>query len=181
MLATTEAMPVDTTMQTQDRIIIGKIGSAYGIKGWVKVQSFTDPIDNILDYAPWYIFYQKQWQAIELMAGKPHGKGIIVQLQGCQDRNQAELYRGCEIAMGVEQLPPLDENEYYWNELIGLTVQTIEGTTLGTVDYLFTTGANDVLVLKGQKQRLIPFLQGQVVKKVDREKRLIIVHWDPEF
>jgi 16S rRNA processing protein RimM len=113
--------------------------------------------------------------------GQAHGKGIIARLESIHDRDEAARLLGAEIAVNREQLPPAPEGEYYWADLIGLTVQNHKGITLGQVDHLLETGANDVLVVKGDRERLIPFLLEQVILDVDLAQRLLRVDWDEDF
>ena len=165
-------------------VIVGKISSAYGVKGWVNVNSFTDPVTNILNYQPWYLSSRQQnqpWQPIKVVTGRPHKKNVVAQLEGCNDRNQAELYRGLEIAIHRDQLPEPDENEHYWVDLVGLKVLNLKGGELGVVDHLLETGANDVLVVKGNKEHLIPYVKDEFIKQVDLENGQITVDWDPDF
>jgi 16S rRNA processing protein RimM len=157
------------------------------VRGWVKVYSSTGPIDNIFNYTPWQVCLEGQWLTVELKHGKRHGKGLIAQLTDCQDRDAALRYCGVNIAVSQLQLPPLDSDEYYWQQLIGLTVVTELGINLGLVDHLIATGANDVLVVKGQvnsidlRQRLIPWLPKRVIISTDITLGFIKVNWDPEF
>lgn len=165
-------------------VIVGKISSAYGIKGWVNVNSFTDPVTNILEYQPWYLSShqaEKQWQSVRVVNGRAHGKNVVAQIEGCDDRNQAERYRGLDIAIHRDQLPEPEEGEHYWIDLVGLTVINLNGDELGVVDSLLETGANDVLVVKGKKELLIPYVQQEFIKQVDLESRVITVDWDPDF
>ncbi|WP_455376036.1 ribosome maturation factor RimM [Kaarinaea lacus] len=165
-------------------VIVGKISSAYGIKGWINVYSFTDPVTNILNYQPWYLSPQKtskSWEPVRVVAGRAHGKHVVAQIEGCNDRNKAELYRGLEIAVHRDQLPEPSANEYYWIDLVGLNVVNLAGVELGIVDSLLETGANDVLVVKGKKEHLIPYVKGEFIHDVDLENRRITVDWDPDF
>ncbi len=163
------------------RVVIGRISGFYGVHGWVKVFSYTTPITNILNYWPWQLCLHGQWQTVSVCEGQAHGKGIIARLEAIQDRNEAARLLGAEIAVDREQLPPTSKGEYYWADLVGLTVQNCEGVILGQVDYLFETGANDVLVVKGERERLIPFLLEQVVLEVDLAQRVLWVDWDEDF
>jgi len=165
-------------------VVVGKIASAYGIKGWVNIQSYTDPVTNILDYQPWYLISprdQNQREQVRIISGRPHGKQVVAQIEGCNDRNKAELYRGLEIAIDRDQLPAVPEDEHYWIDLIGLEVVNKDGIKLGKVDSLLETGANDVLVVKGEKEYLIPFVKDEFVHDIDLEKHCITVDWDPDF
>jgi 16S rRNA processing protein RimM len=106
---------------------------------------------------------------------------VIAHLAGCENRDQAQALMGCEIAIRRDQLPDAAPGEYYWRDLQGLTVVTIEGELLGTVDHLIETGANDVLVVKGDRERLIPFVLNQVIVNVDLDKQELRVDWDKDF
>ena len=165
----------------QSLVIVGKVGTAYGVKGWVKIYSFTDPIENILHYQPWQLRIDGRWNTVTVKASKPHGAGIVAQLSGCEGREQTRRYVNAEIAIERNQLPALMKDEYYWSDLEKLTVVTTTGVQLGIVDHLIETGANDVLVVKGDKERLIPFILGQVIVNVDIPNKLLKVDWDPEF
>jgi 16S rRNA processing protein RimM len=163
----------------QSRIVVGRIAGVYGLKGWVKVVSETAPREGILDYSPWLIGPDATPR--KLSERKLHGKGMIVRLDGCDDRDAAARLVGQEIAVTREQLPPARSDEFYWFDLEGLAVITIDGIELGRVSHLFSTGVNDVLVVQGERERLLPFDWGDVVKNVDVERGLIEVAWDPEF
>ena len=113
--------------------------------------------------------------------GSRHGKGVVARLVGCDDRDQAQSLMGYEIGVYRDQLPETEPGEYYWNDLKGLKVVTLQGESLGIVDHLIETGANDVLVVKGERERLIPFVQDQVVTKVDLDNGEIQVDWDKDF
>lgn len=170
---------------TEQLISLGKISGVFGVKGWVKVHSYTDPREKIVEYGRWQIKHQGQWREVELAGGKRQGKTVVAKLVGLDDRNEAELYRGDEIAIFQDQLGALEEGEYYWHQLEGLRVVTTEGIELGSVHHLLETGANDVLVVRnkedGNKERLIPFTVGHTVTEVDLSAQLITVDWDPDF
>jgi 16S rRNA processing protein RimM len=160
-------------------LVLGRIAGVYGLRGWVKVFSETDPRENILRYSPWYLGEAQAPRAVS--EGRRHGKAVIARLAGCEDRDQAAALVGKAIAVPREQLPPPTEDELYWADLEGLAVETLDGTPLGRVDHLFATPANDVLVVAGERERLLPFLWEQVVREVDFERGLIRVDWDPDF
>lgn len=169
-------------MSGQQYIVVGEISGVFGIKGWVKVYSFTEPRENILNYSPWILRKGSDVKTFEVLDGNLQGKAVVASLAGITDRDVAAGLGGYEIVIDSALLPEPEEGEYYWRDLIGLKVETEQGVALGVVDYLLETGANDVLVVKaGEKERLIPFLQGQFVKKIDLESGLMIVDWDPEF
>lgn len=163
------------------RVSIGRINGLYGVRGWIKVFSYARPITNILNYSPWQLYQHGQWQTVSLSEGKAHGKGIIARFESISNRDEAARLVGSEIAVNREQLPPTPKGEYYWADLIGLTVVNREDITLGQVDHLLETGANDVLVVKGERERLIPFLREQVVVDVDLAQSVLRVDWDEDF
>lgn len=168
-------------MQQEDLVILGRIVGLYGVKGWLRLHSFTSPIQNILKYQPWQIGDGTSWKRLQLESGKVQGKGLVIKLQGIDDRDQAADFLGSEIAITREQLPALRPNTYYWTDLQGLRVRTHEGIELGVLDYLFETGANDVMVVKGERERLIPWIRDQVVLQVDLDEGFIEVDWNPDF
>jgi len=164
-----------------DLLVVGKVGKAYGIHGWVKLNSYTHPPENILDYQPWLIYEKKVWRKIEVEASKMQATGLLVKFAELSNPEAAKIFANCEIAVTRTQLPILESGEYYWRDLEGLTVVNTEGQTLGKVNHLLSTGANDVLVVKGDREHLIPFLLDHFVIKVDLTNKQITVDWDPEF
>jgi 16S rRNA processing protein RimM len=165
----------------QKYINVGRISGIFGVKGWVKVFSFTDPRENILSYSPWLLKKGSETRPVDIVDGKPQGKSIIVQLKGINDRDQAAHFMGWDVFIRHEQLPEATGGEYYWSDLIGLKVETIEGVQLGIVDSLLETGANDVIIVQGERERAIPFIQGQTIINIDLDAGKMIVDWDPEF
>lgn len=175
-------------MNTENLIIVGKLGSSYGIRGWLRVFSFTEDPDSLFDYKPWYILRAGKWQEVEVESFKPHNQDTIVKLKGIDDRDEANLLTNYEIYVNAQDLPDLDEGDFYWKDLIGCKVVTINGYDLGQVIDLMETGSNDVLVVKanlkdafGAKERLIPFVEEQFIKYVDLSAKQITVDWDPAF
>lgn len=162
-------------------IIVGKISGLYGVRGWVKVFSHTQPREQIADYNPWLVQTADGWRHYEVEQGRSQGRGVVVKLVDVDDRDQAAALVGCEIAVERTQFARTGPGEYYWSDLEGLKVVTCEGVELGHVEHLFETGANDVLVVGGDRERLIPFVQGQVIRNIDLAAGRIEVDWDPEF
>jgi 16S rRNA processing protein RimM len=160
-------------------LVVGRISGVYGVRGWVKVFSETDPRENILAYRPWYL--GESGRPRKVAEGRRHGKGLVARLEGCEDRDQAAALVAQEIAVRRDQLPPTRGDEFYWADLEGLAVITLDGIHIGRVDRLFATAANDVLVVKGDRERLLPFVWGQVVREVDFELGQMRVDWDPDF
>ncbi|MGZ8174545.1 MULTISPECIES: ribosome maturation factor RimM [Methylobacter] len=168
-------------MSEQQHISVGKISGVFGIKGWVKVFSFTDPRENILTYSPWLLKKGGETKTVNVVDGQLQGKTIVAQLADVNDRDQAASLMGWDIFITQDQLPKAAKGEYYWSDLIGLNVETIDGVQLGVVDSLLETGANDVIIVQGERERVIPFLQGQTIINVDLDAGKIVVDWDPEF
>lgn len=164
-------------------LIVGKLNGAYGIKGWVKVYSFTSPKENILNYKPWYLKQNGQWQEVTVLSGREQGKTLVAQLEGCDDRNLAESYHGVEIAISKSQLPSLGDGEFYWRDLIGLNVVNQAGEQLGQIKKLMETGANDVLVVKQPQggELLIPYVPEYSVINVDLNAGEMLVDWESDY
>ena len=169
------------TGKQANRLVVGKVNGLFGVKGWIKLLSWTEPRERILSFPKWQLQLGGEWREWKVAEGRRHGKTIIVRLEGIGDRDQAVKLLGAEIAVSRDQLPPLKPGEYYWADLIGLEVQLLDGRSLGKVDSMMATGANDVLVVKGDRERLIPFVLDQVVREVNLESGLIQVDWDPDF
>ncbi|MBF1803584.1 ribosome maturation factor RimM [Alloalcanivorax profundimaris] len=176
-------------MLTPDEVlVVGRIVAVHGVKGWVKVYSFTDPMENIFEYQPWHLFEDGAWKPVKLTGKRRQGKGLVAGLDGYDDRDRAarELV-GREIAVPRSQLPEAGDGEYYWRDLIGLRVKLDDGRDLGRVHGLMETGANDVLVVRGdadsldRQERLLPWTPGEVVRAVDLEAGELRVDWDPDF
>lgn len=170
-------------------IVVGKFVGVFGVKGWLKVKSFTAPEDNILEYKPWFIKVGSGQQAFEVDAFQQRPQGLVVHLKGVDDRDLASSLRG-EIRVQQSLLPQLAEDDFYWYQLKGLSVISTFGgkeQNLGKVKDLMETGANDVLVVVGddssidQQERLVPYVWQQYVQRVDLEAKQIWVDWDPEF
>jgi len=165
----------------ENLVVVGRVAGLYGVRGWIKVISYTDPRKNILGYRPWHLERAGNIEQVDLAAGREQGKGLIAQVAGIEDRDTAAGLIGANILVNRELFAQTGSNEYYWRDLVGLQVATIEGVTLGVVDSLLETGANDVLVLQGERRRLIPFVVDDIVKRVDLDAGTIVVDWDPEF
>jgi 16S rRNA processing protein RimM len=172
----------------EDQITLGKVGAVYGIKGWLKIHSFTDEPEAILDYFPWSLKLGNKIQTVEITDWRKHNKGLIVKVAGIDDRDEAQALVGSEILTNEAALPELSQDDFYWRDLIGMSVVTNKGYDLGVVSDMMETGANDVLVVKAnlndgfsKKERLIPYLFEQVIESVSLETKQICVDWDPGF
>lgn len=162
-------------------VVMGKIVAAQGIQGWVKVQTFTEYLDSLLDFDVWYAGNEAAWQSVKVLDAKVHGKVLVAKLEGVADRNAAEKLKGKLIAVHRADLPEQDEGEYYWSDLIGMTVQNLQHEELGIVENLLETGANDVLVIQGEHgQLMIPFIES-VVPEVDLANKMIKVDWQADY
>ncbi len=172
-------------------VVVGRLTQPYGLQGWIKVHSFTEPKENLLGYRNCQMLYQGKWQAAVVEAGKEHGKGLIVKLKGVESPEQARLYSGSDLAVPLTELPPLPDDEIYWRQLEGLRVIVDDPQRgellLGRIDHLFETGANDVIVVKAcegsidDRERLLPYLLERVVLAIDLPAGTMKVDWDPDF
>jgi len=169
-------------LSNSDYLDAGEISGVFGVKGWVKVFSFTDPRENILRYSPWLVQKNAQSWEVKVVKGHRHGHVVVAELENISDRDAALALMGAKILIRKQQLPKPKPGEYYWTDLIGLAVETDAGVKLGRVDHLLETGANDVLVVQdGEQERLIPFLQQHTVLHIDLDAGKMIVDWDPDF
>ena len=161
-------------------VVLGRITGSFGLRGELKVQSYTQPREGIYGYRPWTLKQGGTVTERAVATGRRHGQGVVVALEGIADRDAAAAFIGAEILVRRDQLPAPAAGETYWTDLEGLRVEALDGTVLGKVDHLFTTGANDVLVVQGDRERLIPYLP-EVVHAVDLDAGVLRVDWDPEF
>ncbi len=162
-----------------DYVPIGVISGVHGVRGWVKVHSFTQPREAILQYQPWLLGPERR--QVKIGEGRRQGKSVVAAIDGINDRETARALLDLEIAVPRESLPVLADGQYYWADLVGLEVVTVTGQTLGKVERLMETGANDVLVVRGERERLIPYVPGQYVIRVDLQAGRLEVDWDPDF
>lgn len=168
-------------------IEMGKFGAVYGIKGWLKVHSYTDNPESIFEYKPLLMESKGQFQEVEITAWKRHNNGFIAKVAGFDVREDAQALVGVTLFVDSSHLPVLEDN-FYWRDLVGCQVKTDQGYDLGVVTEMMETGSNDVLVVKansndafGQKERLIPFIDEQVISHIDITGKLITVNWQPDF
>ncbi len=159
------------------QIVLGRIGAPHGVRGWVKIVSDTEPPENIFRYRPWMVGDR----TIGVLERQRNGKTLVARLEGCDDRDTAAGLTNRCISVYRDQLPPPRANEFYWTDLEGLSVQTTAGRDLGRIGHLFATGANDVMVIQGDRERLLPFIWDDVVRDIDFDQGLMRVDWDPDF
>jgi 16S rRNA processing protein RimM len=164
----------------QQYLTVGKVGASHGLKGWMKVHSYTAPFTNILDYQPWQLLAENgSCQMVKVACSRVQGKNLLVQLEHCSHIEHAQQHCGDEIRILRSQLPQLPSDEYYWTDLEGLNAYTETGIHLGVVDHLFEAGADAILVVEGQRRHMIPFVLDVLVKEINLEKQTIVVNWDP--
>lgn len=161
-------------------VVLGRVSGLYGVRGWIKIHSYTEPRDAILAYRDVLLGGDNDWRAVRFAELRRHGKTIVAGIEGIDDRDVAAGLVGNDVAVPRDALPEPDDDQYYWADLEGLTVENIDGRVLGIVRRLIATGANDVLVVAGENEMLIPFVKGDVVKEVDIARGKISVDWDWE-
>ena len=164
------------------RILLGRIVGAFGIRGQIKIESWTEPRDAIFRYQPWILRdVQGSEREFQGARGKESGKHLVATFPDVTDRDVVEAMRGTDIYVLRSALPPPKAGEFYWIDLEGFRVVNLEGVDFGTVSHLFSTGANDVLFVRGDRERMVPFVEPDFVKSIDFEGGLITVDWDPDF
>jgi 16S rRNA processing protein RimM len=166
------------TQSAEEPVVLGRISGLFGVKGWVKVFSHTEPREAVLNYGHWLIERSGEWQSVAVAEGKRHSKTVIVRLEGIDDRDRAAELIGCDISVARSELPQPEPGRFYFRDLEGLKVVHRDGMDLGTVAYVMETGANDVLVTKGERERLIPFIADEVILDVDLANGVINVDWE---
>lgn len=173
----------DPTRHPSRRMIqVGKVHGAFGVRGEVKLESFTEPRSAIFRYQPWVLRDARGVEReCEGAKGRETPKGVVATVPGIDDRDAAEAARGLDVFVPRDALPPPRPGEYYWVDLEGLRVRNVEGVDFGVVSHLFSTGANDVLVAQGDRERMIPFVLPDYIVSIDFEAALVTVDWDPEF
>lgn len=167
---------------SQKFVLLGRVLGAFGVRGELKIDSFTQPKSAILKYQPWIMRDAKSPQReLAHARGRDTAKGLVATFPGVTDRDAAEALRGTDIYAPRSALPPPKPGEYYWVDLEGLRVVNLEGADFGTVSHLFSTGANDVLVARGDRERMIPFLEPDFITSVNFDSGVVTVDWDADF
>jgi len=173
---------VSITPNAQRLVLLGRIAGAFGVHGEVRIESWTQPRAAIFNYQPWLMRRpngEDYW--LDHIQGRQQGQQLIVHLPQVNERTQAQALYGSEIYVPRNALPPPEPGQYYWVDLEGLSVQTVDGVPLGKVSHLFATGSNDVLVVQGERERLLPFLEDEVIRSIDFAAGMMVVDWDPDF
>lgn len=167
--------------KSMKKIIIGKFGAPFSVRGWIKLYSYTDPITNLLNYPLLFVEQRNSWKPLKISDGKAQGDYLVAKIDGIDDRDEVRQLTNCLVGVDREALPKLPENEYYWEDLVGLDVENLEAIPLGKITQMLATGSNDVMQVElNEKRRLIPYTS-DAVKKVDLANNKMIVDWDPEF
>jgi 16S rRNA processing protein RimM len=179
---------MDAGEEGSSRVLLGHITGVSGLKGWVKVHSDTRPRENIVAYPLWWLEQSGAWTAIKVLAGRPQGKTIVAQLEGIVSPEQGSALIGARIAVARDAMPATESGEYYWADLTGMTVKTVDSVTIGPVSRMFETGANDVMVVSDDRENpeskreiLVPWLIPDVITEVDVDNGVITIDWDPDF
>jgi 16S rRNA processing protein RimM len=162
-------------------LIVGRLAGVLGIAGWLRVRSYTEPPENIVTFETWTLMRDVQRTRVRLEDGRRHGKGVAAKLEGIDDVETARRWVGADIEVERSALPACEPGEYYWVDLIGMRVETLDRKHLGVVDRLLSTGPHDVLVVTGDRERLIPVAHGRTLHKVDLAAGVIVVDWDPSY
>ena len=161
-------------------VVVAQVGAPRGVRGWLKLRSFTESPGEVLAFNQFFLAQADGWQPVPGLKVQALGNGFCVYFPGCDDRDQARQYVNRTLAVRREQLPALTDEQYYWADLEGLSVVLSDGSCLGTVSHLFSTAGNDVLVVKGERERLIPFIDS-VILAVDFDANKVVVDWELEF
>jgi len=166
--------------EKNELVVMGRVVAPYGVFGWLKIVPDTEEFDSLLDYKTWWIGKDSDWRELKVESAKIHNDVLVVKLQSIDDRDAAVACKGKQIAVPRASLPKLKGDEYYWSDLIGLTVKNQQDVDFGKITDVFATGANDVIVTTGDKERLIPYI-AQVILEVDLDAKTMLVDWDADF
>jgi 16S rRNA processing protein RimM len=161
-------------------VVMGRIVGPFGLKGWVKIQAFTETPGGLLDHPTWWLGHNGNWVQRQVEERAEHGRSVIAKFAGCDDREMAAALKSREVAVPRSALPATGQGEYYWSDLVGLRVANIQNEELGRVGRLLETGANQVLVVEGERERLIPFVSAVIVS-VDLARGELVVDWGADF
>ena len=164
-------------MSDPRRIEVGRLGAAHGVRGWLRVQSFTDPPQRLFEWRTWYLQLQGE---VKLLEARPQGNGWIARLEGIEERNGAARLTGQMILVERELLPPAEGREHYRDDLVGFEVRNLEGALLGVVDHYIDTPGNAVMVIKGAREHWVP-VTGQHLRSIDKDARTVLVDWPEDF
>lgn len=162
------------------RVVLGQVGGAFGVQGWVRIQSYTDPPANILKFGRWQLGRAGQWREIEVEDGKVTAKGVLAKFAGVETPEDARLATGSEIAVTRDELPPAAPGEYYWSDLEGLAAFGQNGQLLGRIEEFRATPGGTVVVIRGERQHWVPFVKERIVS-VDLDAGRVVLDWDADW
>lgn len=170
------------SLNVNDLVVMGRVVAPYGVLGWVKVHPDTEVFDGLFDYATWWLGKEGNWRELKVESAKIHNDVLVVKLEGINDRDAALACKSQQIAIPRASLPTLDDDEFYWSDLIGLNVVNQQQVNFGQITDVFATGANDVIVAKSElgQERLIPYI-AQTIVDVNMETKTMLVDWDADF
>lgn len=173
-------MTVEPSAPAGPRVTLGRITGPFGVKGWVKVRSYTEPAEEVLDFGEWHVDVPRGGpRTLRPLEGRRHGKAVVARLEGIGDRDAAAALAHCDVSVPRSQLPALEGGQYYWADLEGLEVVTTDGTVLGRLQGFAETPANPVMIVVGERERLVPLVP-QHLKEVDLDAGRVVVDWDPD-
>lgn len=161
-------------------IVMGRVGAPFGLKGWVRIQPYSEQVDGLFRYPEWWLANTDGWDSCKVVEKAVHGDVLLVRFAGCEDRDQAARIKGREVAILREHLPAPEDGEYYWADLVGLLVENSHGQSLGRVERLFESGSSPILVIVGERERLVPYIE-DVVKDVNLDAGKLLVEWELDY
>jgi 16S rRNA processing protein RimM len=162
------------------RVVLGQVGAAFGVQGWVRIHSYTDPPENILEYGRWQVGQGGRWREVEVEGGRTTAKGVLAKFVGVDTPEDARLAVGAQIAVGRTELPPAAPGEYYWSDLEGLVAFGQNGAQLGRIEEFRATPAGTLVVVKGERDHWIPFVRERIVS-VDLEAGRVVFDWAADW
>lgn len=160
--------------------MLGKVAGTFGVKGWIKIKSYTEPVDNILDYGVWQLGRAERWTPVKVEAGRVTDKGVLAKLEGLESPEEARLKVGLELGVWRSEMPPPGPGEYYWNDLEGIEAVSEAGERLGKVERFEATPAGTVMVIRGDREHWVPFVKERILK-VELDAGRIVVDWSPDW
>jgi len=166
-------------------IEVGRLGAAHGVRGWLRVQSYTDPPQRLFEWTSWHLQSQDKaghgaTREVKLLEVRAQGNGWIARLEGVEERDGASRLTGQMILVEHESLPPTEGREHYRDDLVGFEVKNLEGALLGVVDHFIDTPGNTVMVIQGEREHLVPVTH-EHLRSVDKGARSLVVDWPEDF
>ena len=172
-------------MEKPSHIEVGRLGAAHGVRGWLRVQSFTDPPQRLFEWRSWHLQVLGRdgngaTREVRVLETRPQGNGWIARLEGVEERDAASRLTGQMVLVEREELPPAEGREHYRDDLIGFEAKNLEGAVLGAVDHFVDTPGNAVMVIKGAREHWVP-VTGQHLRSIDKDARTVLVDWPEDF